>query len=356
VPAGQAKGWRNAPILPDHPQTVKRSPTVGQPFTLEYHAGQDSGGTSFLMNCQEARESLSMLLDGGLGLTERVPLELHVNACEGCQGRLAHLRELRELEQRAGPAPRPVHWRPILAPGFVEKALGAIRAEDVTTRLRRLVAEKVPSRQLAVAAAVPLLVILAVFIFERGFTVGSGMRQRPAPAPTETRREAPVVPPVASIAPTPPTIVTPVVPTRVAPPPASGAPPADQPLGLPRVSDYQPIPKLRDIYFDFGTAAIRPGDVKILDANAAWLRAHPQLLVLIEGHSDNRGATSRKNEFNIDLGEQRAQAAMSHLVAHGVQPSRITILSYGEERPQCTEESKRCWSQNRRSRFLVKPR
>jgi len=139
-------------------------------------------------------------------------------------------------------------------------------------------------------------------------------------------------------------------------PPASEAPPADQPLGLPRVSDYQPIPELRDIYFDFGTAVIRPGDVKILDANAAWLRAHPQLLVLIEGHSDNRGATSRKNEFNIDLGEQRAQAAMSHLVAQGVQPSRITILSYGEERPQCAEESERCWSQNRRSHFLVKPR
>jgi len=139
-------------------------------------------------------------------------------------------------------------------------------------------------------------------------------------------------------------------------PPALGVTPADQPLGLPRVSDYQPIPELRDIYFDFGTAAIRPGDVKILDANAAWLRAHPQLLVLIEGHSDSRGATSRKNEFNIDLGEQRAQAAMSHLVAQGVQPSRITILSYGEERPQCAEESERCWSQNRRSSFLVKPR
>jgi len=161
-----------------------------------------------------------MLLEGDLGLTERVPLELHVNACDGCQRRLAHLQELRELEQRARPAPRPVHWRPILAPGFVVKALGAIRAEDVTTRLRRLVAEKVPSRQLAVAAAVPLLVMLAVFIFERGFTVGSGMRQRPAAAPAETRGEAPVVPPVASIAPTPPTIATPVVPTRMAPPPA----------------------------------------------------------------------------------------------------------------------------------------
>jgi len=392
-----------------------------------------------IMNCQEARESLSMLLDGELGLTERVPLELHVNACEGCQRRLEYLRGLRELEQRARPAPRPVHWRPILAPGFVEKALGAIRAEDVTTRLRRLVAEKVPSRQLAVAAAVPLLVMLAVFIFERGFTVGWGMRQRPVAAPAETRSEAPVVPPVASMVPAPPTIATPVVPTRVAPPPAvvtqpaaakptppadqprsaepevaaarrpeakaidvkstplatrsesspkdekasppvaspapaktavangssgshprvaaaPGAPPPDQPIGLPRLSDYQPNPALRDIYFKFGTTAIRAGDLKILDTNAAWLRAHPQLLVLIEGHCDNRGTTSRKNEFNIDLGEQRAQAAMNHLVARGVQPSRITILSYGEEWPQCTEESERCWSQNRRSRFLVKPR
>jgi peptidoglycan-associated lipoprotein len=134
------------------------------------------------------------------------------------------------------------------------------------------------------------------------------------------------------------------------------APTADQPIGLPRLSDYEPIRELRDIHFDFGEATIRPGDVKILDANAAWLRAHPQQLLLIEGHCDNRGTTSRKNDFNVDLGEQRAQAAMNHLVAQGVESSRITILSYGEERPQCTEASERCWSQNRRSRFLVKPR
>ena len=134
------------------------------------------------------------------------------------------------------------------------------------------------------------------------------------------------------------------------------APAADQPIGLPRVSDYEPISELRDIHFDFDSAAIRSGDVKILDTNAAWLRAHPQLLVLIEGHCDNRGATTRKNDFNVDLGQRRAQAVMNHLVALGVEPSRITTLSYGEERPQCTEESERCWSQNRRSRFLVKPR
>ena len=139
---------------------------------------------------------------------------------------------------------------------------------------------------------------------------------------------------------------------------AAPVPPAasDRPIGLPRARDYEPNPVLRDIYFDFGKAVIRPDDVKILDANAAWLRAHPDYLVLIEGHSDSRAATDTKNEFNMDLGERRAQAVKDHLIAHGVEPNRITILSYGQERPQCQEQSERCWSQNRRSRFLVKPR
>jgi peptidoglycan-associated lipoprotein len=110
------------------------------------------------------------------------------------------------------------------------------------------------------------------------------------------------------------------------------------------------------VYFDFGKATIRPDDVKVLDANAAWLRANPGYILLIEGHCDSRGAAAAKNEFNLDLGERRAQAAMTHLIAQGVHPSRITILSYGEERPLCTEQSERCWRQNRRSRFLVKPR
>lgn len=138
--------------------------------------------------------------------------------------------------------------------------------------------------------------------------------------------------------------------------PVVPAPAAKAPIGLPRVRDYQAVPELRDIYFDFGMAVIRPGDARVLDANAAWLRANPDQLVLIEGHCDNRGLTSRKNEFNMALGERRAQAAMEYLIAQGVQPSRIIILSYGEERPRCTEQSEQCWSQNRRSRFLVKPR
>jgi len=232
-----------------------------------------------------------MLLDGDIGLTERVPLELHVNSCESCQRRLAHLQELRELEQRPRPMPRPIHWRPIqwrpihwrpfLAPGFVEKALGVVRAEDVTIRLRRLVAEKVPSRQLALAAAIPLVVMVAVLVFERGFTVGSTMRQRPA-APLENISDTPVAPLAASIVPSPPAVMKPVVPEPVAPLSASGDQPAPPPpaavttpsLPLPSVATPLPSPtsapsvdKARSVETQVGAA--KAAEAKAIDAKGA---------------------------------------------------------------------------------------
>jgi len=179
-----------------------------------------------------------------------------------------------------------------------------------------------------------------------------------APSRSSILAEADIPPSPVPVAP-PRTPRAPAAPAVAATPaaPAAPAPPAPEaPIALPRVRDYEPIPELRDIFFDSGKAVIRQSDAKILDANAAWLRANPDQLLLIEGHSDARGLNRDKNEFNMVLGEERALAAMNYLVAHGVQPGRITILSYGEERPTCAELSERCWSQNRRSRFLVKPR
>jgi peptidoglycan-associated lipoprotein len=112
------------------------------------------------------------------------------------------------------------------------------------------------------------------------------------------------------------------------------------------------MPDLRDIYFDFDKYDIRPGDAKVLDANAAWLKSRDNYLVLIEGHCDERGT----NEYNLALGERRAKAAMNYLVSQGVQASRITIISYGKERPVCTEHTEDCWAKNRRSHFLTKSR
>jgi peptidoglycan-associated lipoprotein len=109
-------------------------------------------------------------------------------------------------------------------------------------------------------------------------------------------------------------------------------------------------PNLNDIHFDFDKYNIRPGDATVLDANAAWLKSNPGNLVLIEGHCDERGT----NEYNLALGERRAKSTMNYLVSQGVQASRITIISYGKERPVCTEHNESCWLKNRRAHFLTK--
>jgi peptidoglycan-associated lipoprotein len=152
-------------------------------------------------------------------------------------------------------------------------------------------------------------------------------------------------------------------PAPSAPAPAGGAavtPPAPGPGPSsggaaptpPRPGEFMATDNLKDIYFDFDKYDVRPGDAKILDANAAWLKANPNNLVLIEGHCDERGT----NEYNLALGERRAKSTMNYLVGQGVQANRITIISYGEERPVCTEHNEACWAKNRRSHFLVKAR
>ena len=133
--------------------------------------------------------------------------------------------------------------------------------------------------------------------------------------------------------------------------PSPAAPSTASPATPPRPSEFQANANLKDVFFDFDKYDIRPNDAKMLDTNATWLKSNDNL-VLIEGHCDERGT----NEYNLALGERRAKAAMNYLVAQGVQASRITIISYGKERPTCTEHSESCWAQNRRAHFLVKAR
>ena len=117
-------------------------------------------------------------------------------------------------------------------------------------------------------------------------------------------------------------------------------------------SEFAKNPNLKTIYFDFDKYDIRPGDAKILDGNAAWLKTNGDNLVLIEGNCDERGTA----EYNLALGEKRAKASMNYLVAQGIQANRITIISYGKERPVCSEKTEACWAQNRRDDFLTKTR
>ena len=139
-------------------------------------------------------------------------------------------------------------------------------------------------------------------------------------------------------------------------PGAPGAPGAATTPGTPGAAlsprEFTAIEALKDIHFDFDKYDIRPGDAKILDENAKWLKANPNHLILIEGHCDERGT----NEYNLALGERRAKSTMNYLASQGVQANRITLISYGEERPLCTEHNENCWAKNRRGHFLVKAR
>jgi len=107
----------------------------------------------------------------------------------------------------------------------------------------------------------------------------------------------------------------------------------------PSPSEFAPTKRLADIFLDFDGADIRPSDRKVLDDNAIWMEANGKALILIEGHADERGT----DEYNLALAERRAEATRNYLVAQGVASARINLISYGEERPFCTEHES-CWS------------
>lgn len=106
---------------------------------------------------------------------------------------------------------------------------------------------------------------------------------------------------------------------------------------------------VRDIYFDYDQFDIRSDAIPSLQANAEWLRAHPNVSIVIEGHCDERGSA----EYNLGLGDRRANAAKEYLVSLGIDANRLRTLSYGEERPQCTDQTEDCWQRNRRAHFVL---
>jgi peptidoglycan-associated lipoprotein len=119
---------------------------------------------------------------------------------------------------------------------------------------------------------------------------------------------------------------------------------------LPSPKEFVESAALRDVFFDFDRYDVRTGDKGTLDENAKWLKSNQSALLLIEGHADERGT----NEYNLALGERRAKATRDYLVSVGIDAGRITVISYGEERPTCTDKAEPCWSKNRRAHFLVK--
>jgi len=106
---------------------------------------------------------------------------------------------------------------------------------------------------------------------------------------------------------------------------------------------------LKDVQFDYDSADLSPPMRATLEENAAWLSRYPSVRILVEGHCDERGTV----EYNQALGERRARAAYDYLVSLGVPDSRLEMISYGKERPQCTESDESCWQRNRRAHFKI---
>jgi peptidoglycan-associated lipoprotein len=131
--------------------------------------------------------------------------------------------------------------------------------------------------------------------------------------------------------------------TSPPPPPAPPAPPA--------VSEETLFEQnIKDAFFDFNKSDIRPDAQQALTADGNFLEAHPSINFVIEGHCDERGS----EEYNLGLGDRRATSAKNFLVNLGVSASRITTISYGKDRPFCTEHNEACWQKNRRAHFVLK--
>ena len=104
------------------------------------------------------------------------------------------------------------------------------------------------------------------------------------------------------------------------------------------------------IHFDFDKSTLTPAAREILRAKAMWLRNNVDASVVIEGHCDERGTT----EYNLALGDRRAKAAKDFLVDMGISASRLSTISYGEERPLDPGSNEAAWAKNRRAQFVLR--
>jgi len=106
---------------------------------------------------------------------------------------------------------------------------------------------------------------------------------------------------------------------------------------------------VKDVFFDYDKYTIRPDEAPTVQNNEAFLAQHPSIKVLVEGHCDDRGS----EEYNIALGASRAESVKRALVQEGVPADRIRTVSYGKEKPFCTQDNEQCWQQNRVDHFAV---
>jgi peptidoglycan-associated lipoprotein len=141
--------------------------------------------------------------------------------------------------------------------------------------------------------------------------------------------------------------------TPTAPPPAAATSAPRYPSAATRARIDQLLAKIEDAYFDYDRATLRPDALKALQADATELRDilkdYPDYKLTIEGHCDERGS----DEYNLALGDRRAQASKDYLVQVGIPSAQLNLVSYGKMRPVCSEHDEACWQRNRRIHILA---
>lgn len=181
-----------------------------------------------------------------------------------------------------------------------------------------------------------LMTVTLVAVFCAG--LAGCAKKKPVPAPT------PPPPPAVTPAPPPPPTPPPQPP---APPPA---PPSEQDLFNQKSLDQLNAEKpLSDVFFDLDRSDLKDDGRAALQKDAEWMRKWTSTKVTVEGHCDSRGTP----EYNLALGDRRAQAVKAYLVSLGIGSERVQTVSKGKEAPFCTEENESCWSQNRRGHFII---
>ena len=128
----------------------------------------------------------------------------------------------------------------------------------------------------------------------------------------------------------------------------SAPPPVTQPTNT-MSAEEEFKANVQDIFFEYDAYDVRPDAQATLSKDAAYLSSHPNIRIVIGGYCDERGS----NEYNLALGQNRADAAKNALVTAGVATSRIRVVSYGKEKPFCSESTEACWQQNRRAGFSI---
>jgi peptidoglycan-associated lipoprotein len=185
-----------------------------------------------------------------------------------------------------------------------------------------------------------LIAIAAISLFSAACAKKVAVAPPPAPAVTPAAAAAPrPAPPPARVA------------TAERPAPLAPAPRYPDAATRARIDEL--LAKIEDAYFDYDRAALRPDALKALESDSTGLRDilkdYPDYKLTIEGHCDERGSA----EYNIALGDKRAEAAKDYLVQVGIPSAQLNLVSYGKERPVCQDHDEACWQRNRRIHIVA---